>query len=89
MTSTRDAGSQTTARAGRTTERRADTRITAERARSILDQLIIQRQQLRREGAAAALLEANRVGIVYWQQELSQAAIAAAAHHFRASDRRA
>jgi hypothetical protein len=76
MTSSGSDRRQTTTLPDRTTEVRPETRITPERARSILDYLIMQRQQLRLEGATAVLLEVNRVGIVYWQQELSRATIA-------------
>lgn len=38
-----------------------------EAARSILDDLIRQQRLLRLRGADPDLLEANRLGIVYWQ----------------------
>jgi hypothetical protein len=43
------------------------------RARSILDDLIRQRQRLRTELADPGTLEANRLGIVYWQWQLTRA----------------
>jgi hypothetical protein len=43
------------------------------RARSILDDLIRQRQLMRGSDADASLIEANRLGIVYWQWQLSRA----------------
>jgi hypothetical protein len=46
---------------------------TAERARLILNELIRQRQGLRDAGADEGLLEANRLGIVYWQWQLTRA----------------
>jgi hypothetical protein len=46
---------------------------TAERARSILNDLIRQRQRMRAAGVDERLLEANRLGIVYWQRQLTRA----------------
>jgi len=46
---------------------------TAERARSILGDLIRQRQGMRAAAADEGLLEANRLGIVYWQWQLNRA----------------
>jgi hypothetical protein len=46
---------------------------TAERARSILGDLIRQRQGMRAVAADEGLLEANRLGIVYWQLQLNRA----------------
>ena len=46
---------------------------TAERARSILGDLIRQRQGMRAAAADDGLLEANRLGIVYWQWQLNRA----------------
>ena len=46
---------------------------TIERARSILGDLIRQRQGMRAEAADESLLEANRLGIVYWQRQLNRA----------------
>jgi hypothetical protein len=43
------------------------------RARSILDDLIGQRQRLRTELADPGTLEANRLAIVYWQWQLTRA----------------
>jgi hypothetical protein len=43
------------------------------RARSILDDLIRQRQLMYASDADASLIEANRLGIVYWQWQLSRA----------------
>ena len=43
------------------------------RARSILDDLIRQRQRMTGANADASLIEANRLGIVYWQWQLSHA----------------
>jgi hypothetical protein len=51
----------------------SDDRATADRARSILNDLIRQRQSMRDAAADAGLLEANRLGIVYWQLQLSRA----------------
>jgi len=50
---------------------------TAERARSILNDLIRQRQGMRDAGVDEGLLEANRLGIVYWQSQLTRASSAA------------
>jgi hypothetical protein len=46
---------------------------TAEQARSILNELIRQRQDMRSADVEQGLLEANRLGIVYWQWQLSRA----------------
>jgi hypothetical protein len=46
--------------------------VPSERVRSILDELIRNRQQLERDRSDAGLLEANRLGIVYWQLQLSR-----------------
>ena len=46
---------------------------TADRARSILSDLIRQRQGMRNAGVDEGLLEANRLGIVYWQWQLNRA----------------
>jgi len=46
---------------------------TAEHARSILDDLIAQRRLLRAHPCEPGLLEANRLGIVYWQLQLNRA----------------
>jgi hypothetical protein len=45
----------------------------AERARSILNDLIRQRQTMRADDVDDGLLEANRLGIVYWQWQLTRA----------------
>ena len=45
---------------------------TAERIRAVLNSLVHERQALRHAGADQAALEANRLAIVYWQQELSK-----------------
>jgi len=50
---------------------------TAERAHSILRELIRQRQGMRDAGVDEGLLEANRLGIVYWQLQLTRASGAA------------
>jgi hypothetical protein len=55
---------------------RADT---AERIRAILNTLVRERQTLRHAGTDPAALEANRLAIVYWQQELSSRLIESAA----------
>ena len=44
-----------------------------ERARAILDHLIRQRQGMRSTPVDKGLLEANRLGIVYWQWQLARA----------------
>lgn len=49
------------------------TGVSSDRIQSILDDLIRQRQRMRSTGAEAGLLEANRLGIVYWQWQLSRA----------------
>jgi hypothetical protein len=46
---------------------------TAEQARSILGDLIRQRQGMRTAAADKGLLEANRLGIIYWQWQLNRA----------------
>lgn len=50
---------------------------TADQARSILGDLIRQRQGMRAAAADEGLLEANRLGIVYWQLQLNRALAAA------------
>jgi hypothetical protein len=45
----------------------------AERARSIVNDLIRQRQTMRADDVDDGLLEANRLGIVYWQWQLTRA----------------
>ena len=54
----------------------ADQADTAERVRAVLTSLVHERQVLRRAGTDPAALEANRLSIVYWQQELSKRLIA-------------
>jgi len=44
-----------------------------EQARTILDDLIRQRQHMRAAGVDEGLFEANRLGIVYWQLQLARA----------------
>jgi hypothetical protein len=44
-----------------------------ERARAILDDLIRQRQRMRDAHVEEGLLEANRLGIVYWEGQLRRA----------------
>jgi hypothetical protein len=44
---------------------------TEDRIRVVLDSLVRERQALRRNGSDRAALEANTIGIIYWQQELS------------------
>jgi hypothetical protein len=48
----------------------------AEHIRRILDRLVEERQQLRHSGEDAAALEANRLALVYWQQQLQRALVA-------------
>jgi hypothetical protein len=48
----------------------------SELAQEIVGQLVRQRQELRRSGASKAMLEANRLAIVYWQQRLARAFVA-------------
>ena len=50
------------------------------RIREILDDLVHQRQRLRNSPVEAALLEANRRSIVYWQTELSRALLVERGH---------
>jgi hypothetical protein len=52
---------------------------TADRARSILNDLIRQRQGMHTAAVDQSLLEANRLGIVYWQWQLNRAL--GVAHH--------
>lgn len=47
--------------------------ISADHARSILNDLIRQRQLMREQSSEEGLLEANRLGIVYWQWQLNRA----------------
>lgn len=46
---------------------------TRQRTQAILQDLIQQRQRFRAEGVDRSLLEANRLGIVYWQRQLARA----------------
>jgi hypothetical protein len=50
----------------------SDTVISSDHIRSILDDLIKQRREMRAASADQGLLEANRLGIVYWQWQLSR-----------------
>jgi hypothetical protein len=50
-----------------------------DRIRAILNTLVHERQALRHAGDDAAALEANRLAIVYWQQQLSSRLIEAGA----------
>ena len=50
----------------------ADQPTTLERIRAVIDALVHERQLLRHTGTDPAALEANRLAIVYWQQELSR-----------------
>jgi hypothetical protein len=43
-----------------------------DRIRGILNSLVLERQALRHSGTDQSALEANRLAIVYWQQEFSQ-----------------
>jgi hypothetical protein len=51
---------------------RSDQASTADRIREIISSLVRERQALRAVGTDRAALEANRMAIVYWQQELSK-----------------
>jgi hypothetical protein len=51
---------------------------TPDRIRAVLNSLVHERQALRDAGDAPGPLEANRLAIVYWQQELSRRLIEAA-----------
>jgi hypothetical protein len=44
----------------------------AERSRSVLQALVLERQTLRRAGADQATLEANRRSIEYWREHLAR-----------------
>ncbi|HZR95220.1 MAG TPA: hypothetical protein VFA56_05970 [Gaiellaceae bacterium] len=54
----------------------SDERLEPDRIRAILDDLIRQRRRLESGGAEEGLLEANRLGIVYWQWQLTRASSA-------------
>jgi hypothetical protein len=45
---------------------------TTDRVRAVLASLVHERQALRHAGTDRPALEANRLAIVYWQQELSK-----------------
>ena len=45
---------------------------TTDLIRAVLNSLVRERQALRHAGTDQAALEANRIAIVYWQQELSR-----------------
>ena len=55
----------------------------ADRIRLVLDSLVSERQALRHLGNDPAALEANRLAIVYWQQELSKRLIEASVRSSR------
>ena len=46
-------------------------------AREIVHRLVLERQQLRRNGADEQALEANRLSLAYWQAEVNRALVAA------------
>jgi hypothetical protein len=48
----------------------------AEHIRGILDRLVCERQDLRRTSGNERVLEANRLALVYWQQQLQRALLA-------------
>jgi predicted nucleotidyltransferase len=50
-----------------------DGAVSVDAARSILNDLIRQRQRMRDSEANASLLEANRLAIAYWQWQLTRA----------------
>ena len=50
----------------------ADQAGTEDRIRMVLASLVRERRDLRRRGGDRAALEANRMGIIYWQRELSK-----------------
>ena len=50
--------------------------LSSTRTREILATLVYERQRLRYHDANSSELEANRLGIVYWQSVLSEALIA-------------
>lgn len=50
-----------------------DGAVSADAARSILNDLIRQRQRMRDTEPNPSLLEANRLAIVYWQWQLTRA----------------
>lgn|GEM_PF-6848608 len=50
-----------------------DGAVSADSARSILNDLIRQRQRMRETEPDPSLLEANRLAIVYWQWQLTRA----------------
>jgi hypothetical protein len=54
-------------------------------AQGIITSLVAQRQALRSAGATDARIEANRLALVYWQDRLSRALIAAHARQEEAS----
>jgi hypothetical protein len=56
----------------------ADQSNTTDRILAVLDSLVRERQALRHSDTDPAALEANRIAIVYWQQELSKRHIEAA-----------
>jgi hypothetical protein len=56
---------------------RTDQSNSADLIRLVLDSLVNERQALRHRGTDPAAIEANRLAIVYWQQELSKRLIKA------------
>jgi hypothetical protein len=50
----------------------ADQAGTEDRIRMVLASLMRERRDLRRRGGDRAALEANRMGIIYWQRELAK-----------------
>jgi hypothetical protein len=48
-----------------------------ETARQIIQRLVLEREQLRRDGAEPQTLEANRLSLAYWQAQVNRSLIAA------------
>jgi hypothetical protein len=56
-------------------------RVSVEDLQRVIDALVSERQALRSSGADHATIEANRISLVYWQQELARVLIAGAQAH--------
>jgi hypothetical protein len=50
--------------------------VSLEAARQIVRRLALERERLRRDGAAPEALEANRLSLAYWQGQMNRALIA-------------
>ena len=57
------------------TASRQKRRVSVEDLQRVIDSLVKERQVLRSSGASPETIEANRISLVYWQQELARVLI--------------